>query len=125
MVTAGLGETFNQIAYLAFGFLLYLTGQGVAICATTVLQEEVKDAYRGRLFAFYDVAFNVSLALGAIVCAAFVPHNGRSPVILGVVAAGYVAAAAGYWVFSRQSPPVSSGGPGTSRPASTAQRSSS
>jgi MFS family permease len=124
VVTASVGESFDEIAYLAFGFLLYLTAQGVAICATTVLQEETDDAFRGRLFAFYDVAFNVSLAFGAIVCAAFVPRDGRSPAILGVVAAGYAAAAAGYWVFSRQSPPVS-GGSGTSRPASAAQRSNS
>jgi predicted MFS family arabinose efflux permease len=120
-----LGESFDEIAYLAFGFLLYLTAQGVAICATTVLQEETGDAFRGRLFAFYDVMFNVSLAAGAIVCAAFVPHNGRSPAILGVVAAGYVAAAAGYWIFSRQPPPVSSGGSGTSSPSPAAQSSNS
>jgi MFS family permease len=125
VVTAVLGESFDEIAYLAFGFFLYLTAQGVAICATTVLQEESDDAFRGRLFAFYDVMFNVSLALGAIACAAFVPYNGRSPAILAVVAVGYVAAAAGYWVFSRQPPPVSSGGSGTSRPASPAQRRSS
>ena len=124
VVTAVLGESFDEIAYLAFGFLLYLTAQGVAICATTVLQEESDDAFRGRLFAFYDVTFNVSLALGAIVCAAFVPYNGKSPAILAVVAVGYVVAAAGYWVFSRQSPPVSSGGPGTSRPSTAAQSSS-
>jgi hypothetical protein len=97
----------------------------VAICVTTVLQEETDDAFRGRLFAFYDVMFNVSLAAGAIACAAFVPREGRSPAILGAVAAGYVAAAAGYWAFSRQPPPVSSGGSGTSRPISPAQRSSS
>jgi len=125
VVTVALGETFNQIMYLAFGFLLYLTAQGVAICATTVLQEEVDDSFRGRLFAFYDVAFNVSLAAGAIVSAAFMPLNGRSPVIVAVVAAGYAVAAAGYWLFGRQSSPASPGGPGTSRPISAAQRSSS
>jgi hypothetical protein len=93
-----------------------------------VLQEESDDAFRGRLFAFYDVMFNVSLALGAIACAAFVPYNGRSPAILAVVAVGYVAAAAGYWVFSRQPAPVSSGGSGgsgTSRPSRAAQSRSS
>ena len=58
--------------------MLYLTAQGVAICATTMLQEETGDAYRGRLFAFYDMMFNVSLAAGAVVCAAFVPHDGKS-----------------------------------------------
>jgi MFS family permease len=126
VVTAVLGESFDEIAYLAFGFLLYLAGQGVAICVTTVLQEETDDAFRGRLFAFYDVMFNVSLAVGAIACAAFVPRDGRSPVILGAVAAGYVAAAAGYWLFSRQPSSLSAGGgPGTSRPSTAAQARSS
>ena len=60
MATAALGETFVQLAFLAIGFCLYLTRQGVAICATTILQEEVDDAYRGRVFAFYDMMFNVT-----------------------------------------------------------------
>jgi len=90
-----------------------------------VLQEETEDAFRGRLFAFYDLAFNVSLAVGAIVCAAFVPRDGRSPALLAATAAGYVLAAAAYWAFSRQAPPVSGGGSGTSSPASAAQRRSS
>jgi MFS family permease len=125
VVTGVLGSTFDQIAYLAFGFLLYLTAQGVAICATTVLQEQVDDAYRGRLFAFYDVAFNVSLAAGAISSAAFMPPDGRSPAIIGVVASGYAVVGAGYWLLSRESPAAPPGGRGTSRPSAAAQRSSS
>jgi MFS family permease len=123
VVTGVLGETFDQLAYLAFGFLLYLSLQGVAICVTTVLQEEVDDAYRGRLFAFYDVMFNVSLAAGALLSAAFLPLDGRSSVVIGVVAAGYAVAAAGYWLLSRQ--PSPGGASGTSSPSSAAQRSSS
>ena len=122
VVTGVFGETFNEVAYLAFGFLIYLCSQGIAICATTVLQEEVDDAYRGRLFAFYDVMFNVSLAIGALVSTAFMPLNGRSPALVGAVAVGYAVAAAGYWLLSRQS---SDGPPGTSRPSAAAQRSSS
>jgi MFS family permease len=122
VATAVLGLTFNQIAYLAFGFVLYLCLQGVAICVITVLQEEVDDGYRGRLFAFYDVMFNVSLAAGALLSTPFMPLNGKSAAIIGVVAAGYVVAAAGYWLLSRQSSP---GPPGTSRPSAPAQRSSS
>ncbi len=125
VVTAALGETFDEIAFLAFGFLIYLCSQGVAICATTVLQEETDDAFRGRLFAFYDVMFNVSLAIGALVSAVFLPLNGRSPAVVGAVAAGYAVAAAGYWFFSRQSPSAASGGPGTSKPSASAQRSNS
>jgi MFS family permease len=122
VATAVLGLTFNQIAYLAFGFVLYLCLQGVAICVITVLQEGVDDGYRGRLFAFYDVMFNVSLAAGALLSTPFMPLNGKSAAIIGVVAGGYVVAAAGYWLLSRQSSP---GPPGTSRPSAPAQRSSS
>ena len=122
VATAVLGSTFNQIAYLAFGFTLYLCLQGVAICVITVLQEDVDDAYRGRLFAFYDVMFNVSLAAGALLSTPLMPLNGKSPAIIGVVAAGYAVAAAGYWLLSRQPSP---GPPGTSSPAASAQASSS
>jgi MFS family permease len=122
VATAVLGSTFNEIAYLAFGFTLYLCLQGVAICVTTVLQEEVDDAYRGRMFAFYDVMFNVSLAAGALLSTPFMPLNGKSAVIIAVVAAGYAVAAAGYWLLSRQRSP---GSPGTSRPSAPAQSSNS
>jgi MFS family permease len=123
VATGSLGETFVQVAFLVFGFFLYLTSQGVAICATTILQEEVDDAYRGRLFAFYDVMFNVTLAAGALISAAFMPRTGRSPVLIGVVAAGYAVVAAGYWLFTRQ--PSAGGEPGTSSPSAAAQSSSS
>jgi MFS family permease len=119
VITGALGETFDQIAYLAIGFCLYLAGQGVAICAVTILQEEVDDAYRGRLFAFYDVMFNVTLAAGALVSAAFIPRTGKSAALIGVVAVGYALTAAGYWLVGRQ--PSSPEEPGTSSPSSAAQ----
>jgi MFS family permease len=123
VATGALGETFDQVAYLAIGFFLYLAGQGVAICATTILQEEVDDAFRGRMFAFYDVAFNVMLAAGALISAAFLPRTGRSPVLIAVVAAGFAVTAAGYWLVSRQTSVP--GEPGRSSPSSAAQASSS
>jgi hypothetical protein len=123
VTTAAFGETFDQLAFLGFGFFLYLTSQGVAICATTILQEDVDDAYRGRMFAFYDVMFNVTIAAGALISVAFMPRTGKSPVIIGVVAAAYAVVAAGYWLFSRQSPV--GGEPGTSSPSAAAQSSSS
>ena len=112
VVTAGLGETFIQVAYLAVGFCLYLARQGVAISATTILQEEVDDAYRGRVFAFYDMMFNVAFVAGAALSSAFMPANGRSPAIVGLVALGFAIAAAAYWMFVRrgQSSPGSEGG---------------
>jgi MFS family permease len=121
VVTGALGQSFDQIAYLVIGFSLNLAGQGVAICSTTILQEEVADAYRGRVFAFYDMTFNVTYVAGAALSAAFMPLTGRSPVIIGLVAVGYAVAAAGYWFLSRQpsagGQPQASEPPGTSGPA--------
>jgi MFS family permease len=135
VITAGLGETFNQLAYLGIGFGLYLTRQGVAISATTILQEEAEDAYRGRVFAFYDMMFNVTYVAGAALAAAFMPQNGHSPGIVGLVAAGYALLAGAYWL-GRPRPQSSSGpasgsgsgsegGSGTGMPWSAAQPRSS
>jgi MFS family permease len=123
VVTGALGETFYQLAYLAIGFCLYLTRQGVAICATTILQEEVDDAYRGRAFAYYDMMYNVTYAIGAVIFAAFMPFDGHSPVIIGLVAAGYAILAVAYWLTARMG--QSSPGSGGTIPSPAAQRSNS
>jgi MFS family permease len=110
VITLALGETFLQVAYLAIGFCLYLTRQSLAICVVTILQENVEDAFMGRVFAFYDMMFNVTYVAGAAIAAAFMPKDGKSAAIVAVVAGGYAVAAAGYWL---------------SRPSPAAQRSSS
>jgi MFS family permease len=125
VVTFALGETFDQIAYLAWGFLIYLASQGVAICATTVLQEESDDSYRGRLFSFYDVMSNIPLAIGALLSATFLPLSGRSPVTVACVAAGYAVLAGVYWLASREPPGGGSVAPDTVSPSRAAQASSS
>jgi MFS family permease len=117
-VLAGtLGETFNQLAYLAIGFGMYITRQGAAICATTILQEEVEDTYRGRIFAFYDMLYNATYGIGAVVFAVFMPANGKSPVIVAVVAVAFALVAAAYW--------LSAGSSAGRSPSADAQRSSS
>jgi hypothetical protein len=126
VVTFALGETFLQVAYLAIGFCLYLTRQGVAICAVTVLQEQVGDAYRGRVFAFYDMMFNAAYVAGAALSVAIMPASGHSPLLIGLVAAGFAVVAAAYWLAAGrgQSSPGSAGGGGTI-PSAAAQRRSS
>jgi MFS family permease len=122
VVVGPLGETFSQAAFLVIGFWLNLAGQGVAICATTILQEQVDDSYRGRVFAFYDMTFNITFVAGAALSAVFMPASGHSRVIVGLVAVGFVVAAAGYWLSSREGP---DGGGSLPSPAPSAQRSSS
>ncbi|HEY1318815.1 MAG TPA: hypothetical protein VGF32_01150, partial [Streptosporangiaceae bacterium] len=99
--------------------------QGVAICATTILQEEVDDAYRGRIFAFYDMMFNAAYVAGAALSVVIMPANGHSPALIGLVAVGYAVLAAGYWLASRRDK-SSSGDSGAEIPStSAAQRSNS
>jgi MFS family permease len=133
VVTVGLGETFSPAAYLVMAFALGLGAQGVAICATTILQEEVDDAYRGRMFAFYDMTFNVTYAVGAAIAAVFMPPDGHSAVLIGIIAAGYAIVTVGYWLArgpdqSSSAPGPRSGsgsGAGGTIPSAAAHRSSS
>ena len=146
-LAGGLGTTFDPIAFLFLGFGLNLVLQGVAICVVTILQEDVDDSYRGRVFAFYDVLYNVTFVAGAAVAAVVVPVTGKSYPILAVAAACYLIAALGYFAASRQdllagpspasSPPPPPGPgepgapppdglpPGPESPSATAHRSSS
>jgi MFS family permease len=123
-VTLTLGETFSQPAFLAIGFCLYLTRQGVAICAVTILQEEVEDAYRGRVFAFYDMMFNAAYVAGAALSVVIMPADGHSPALIALVGAGFAVVAAAYWLATRRDK-SSSGGPAAGIPSTAAQRSSS
>jgi hypothetical protein len=110
LATGALGETFSQVLYLVIGFCLGLAGQGVAICATTILQQEADDDYRGRMFAFYDMTFNLTYVAGAGLSVLVMPATGHSPVLVALVAAGYAVTAIGYRLMM---------------PSSEAQRSSS
>jgi MFS family permease len=133
VVTGVFGVTFGQLEFVAIGFGLGVTAQGLAICVTTILQQEMEDDFRGRVFSVYDMLFNVTFVLGAALSAAFMPVTGRSLPMLLVVACGYVVAAAVYRVLTGQSRPAgplpSGGSPAADWPVgspdSRAQRSSS
>ena len=83
------------------------------------------DAYRGRVFAFYDMMFNVTYVIGAAISSAFMPADGRSPVIVGLVAAGFAVAAAAYWLAVRQGQSRPGSGGDGMIPSAAAQSSSS
>jgi MFS family permease len=122
VVIGFLGETFGQIAYVVMGFFLGLAGQSIAISATTILQEQLPDQYRGRAFSYYDMMFNITFAAGALISVPFMPLSGRSSALLAVVAIGYAVVAVVYWLTGRHSAGPGAGG---SIPSDLAQRSSS
>jgi MFS family permease len=72
----------QQLAMLVVGsFLMGFSGQAVKIAGDTVLQRDVDDDYRGRVFSLYDVLLNVALVLGIFLTAFTVPASGVSPAL--------------------------------------------
>jgi len=116
IATGALGTGFRQPGFLAVGFLLGVVAQGVSICTTTILQQEVDDDFRGRVFSVNDMLYNAAFVLGAALSAAFMPPSGRSYPMLTLVTVGYLVAAGAYWLLSRQSPAGDSGASGSAAP---------
>ncbi|WP_433417391.1 MFS transporter [Microtetraspora malaysiensis] len=87
---------FQQWGFLVGGFVLGVGGQSVKICADTVVQRDVDDVYLGRVFSIYDMLFNATTVLGALIAATILPPNGKSYAALCVIAGAYVLGALGY-----------------------------
>ncbi len=96
IVTLLLGPTFNQAAFLLLGFVMGLSAQCVKICVDTTVQQEVDDAYMGRVFAIYDMLYNVAYVVGPAIAVPFIPDTGKSYVLVLVIGAFYLAAGVGY-----------------------------
>jgi MFS family permease len=96
IVTIVLGPTFNQIAFLLLGFAMGLSAQCVKICVDTTVQQEVDDAYLGRVFSLYDMLYNAAYVIGPAIAAPFMPTTGKSYPLVLVIGALYLAAGASY-----------------------------
>jgi MFS family permease len=97
-----LGLPYTEPALLGAAFVLGVVAQGSKICVDTLVQESVDDAYRGRVFSFYDVLFNVSFVAAAAFAAVALPPTGQSYPVLVVIAVGYAATALAYGRLSRR-----------------------
>ncbi|MER7620426.1 MFS transporter [Streptomyces sp. NPDC126503] len=84
-----LGLTFAPAPFLVAAFALGLVSQGAKIATDTVVQTAVDDSYRGRVFSLYDVLFNVAFVGAAAVSALMLPTDGRSALLVGLVAVLY------------------------------------
>ena len=61
------------------GIFVGFAGQAVKVCSDTIVQEDVDDDRRGRVFALYDVAVNVAIVTGLTAAALTAPADGRAP----------------------------------------------
>jgi MFS family permease len=90
----GLNLTFTAGPLLVAAFVLGFTTQGAKIATDTVVQSAVEDGYRGRIFAVYDVLFNIAFVGAAAVAALILPPDGRSAGLVITVAMIHAAVAA-------------------------------
>ena len=89
---------------LAAAFLVGVGVQSTKICVDAVLQGTSDDAFRGRVFAFYDVVYNAGFVASAAVAALVLPADGWSPPALLSTCLLYAAAAAGYARVTARAP---------------------
>jgi len=71
----------NRISMIASAFFVGLCGQAIKVTNDALVQSKIKDEYRGRVFAFYDVAVNAGIVIGAITAALLLPDNGSTPTL--------------------------------------------
>ncbi len=88
LAMAGLIVPFGVLATSLPGLLLTalaigFAGQAVKVCADTLVQRQVDDVHRGRVFSIYDMSVNVFLVAG-VTAVAIVAGRARIPGIVGI-----------------------------------------
>jgi MFS family permease len=96
------GAPFTLLGVLAASLTIGFANQATKVCVDTLVQTNVEDEYRGRVFSIYDTAYNLSFVVGATVAAFVVPSDGRSLGILVAMSAAYAAVAGGYELATRR-----------------------
>ncbi len=59
-------------------FFIASCGQAVKVTNDALVQSQIADEFRGRVFAFYDVAVNAVIVAGAVTAALVLPKSGKS-----------------------------------------------
>ena len=66
------------------------TGQAVKVTNDALVQTRIQDEFRGRVFAFYDMAVNGAIVLGAVIAAILLPNSGKSIALPLLIISVYV-----------------------------------
>lgn len=84
----------NVVMLALAAFTLALCGQSVKVTNDALVQTKIHDEFRGRVFAFYDVAVNASIVSGAMVAALVLPTSGDSALLPILILVAYATASA-------------------------------
>ncbi|RMB61574.1 MFS transporter [Tessaracoccus antarcticus] len=83
-------------------FFIGVAVQSFKICVDTVVQAHIDEEYKGRVFVFYDMAFNSAFVVAAVIAAVTLPDTGLSAVGFAVMALGYAAVALVFTALARR-----------------------
>jgi MFS family permease len=83
-------------ALLGAAVVVSFSVQGGKIAVDTIVQRDTDDAYRGRAFALYDVAYNTAFITSAGIGALVLPANGYSHAVMAALVVAYLAFAFAY-----------------------------
>ena len=99
--TGALFAAFGTLAALVVGSaFIGLAGQSVKVASDTIVQEDVDDDRRGRVFALYDVGVNVAIVIGITLAAFSAPATGQSALVSSWMAA--LAFVGAWWALTRE-----------------------
>lgn len=87
---------------LLAAFLIAYTGQIVKLCVDAAVQRDIGDETRGRVFALYDMLFNITQAIAVAIAATIIPANGESVGLIIAATAIYLAGITGFEVVTRR-----------------------
>ena len=83
----------NEFTMIGSAFLVGLCGQGIKVTNDALVQSKIKDEYRGRVFAFYDITVNAGIVTGANGAALLLPDRGVTSILPITIAVIYLFAA--------------------------------
>ena len=79
----------NEFMMILTAFFVGGFGQSFKITSDALVQSKIADEFRGRIFAFYDVAVNGAIVSGAMIAALTLPPGGVSLVLPWLIAISY------------------------------------
>ena len=92
--------------FVVRGLFLGFAGQAVKVCSDTIVQEDVADDHRGRVFSWYDMTTNVGTVIG-VVGATLALTAAVSPATMGMAMALVGLTAAGWSLWRERRDPAS------------------
>lgn len=98
----GLGLPMIMPTVLVAAFLIAYAGQVVKLCVDAAVQRDIGDETRGRVFALYDMLFNITQVAAVGVAAVVIPANGESPTLIVVATVLYLVGMVGFGLVTRR-----------------------